>query len=121
MTPTVLSSATLTGDTIVNGEGTDLGTLKDLMIDLGTGEVAYAVLARGGFAGVGEKLFAVPWQLLVVDGDNKRLILDLDEEILEDSPGFDPDNWPSFSDQEWRRGVHEYFGLEPVGENTPPI
>jgi sporulation protein YlmC with PRC-barrel domain len=120
MTPTVLSSGTLTGDTVVNGEGANLGTLKELMIDVGSGEVAYAVLARGGFAGVGEKLFAVPWALIGVDGDKKRLLLDLDEEVLEDSPGFDPDNWPSFSDMAWREDIHRYFGLDPIWEETPP-
>ncbi len=120
MKHSILSAGTMTGDTIINGEGTDIGTLKELMIDTGTGEVAYAVLARGGFAGVGEKLFAVPWALVGVDGDNERLVLDLDEQVLEDSPGFDPDNWPSFSDMQWREGIDRYFGLDPAREESTP-
>lgn len=113
MTPAILSSSTLTGDPIVDAEGDKLGTLKEIMLDLTDGRVAYAVLARGGFGGMGEKLFAVPWSMLQVDGDNKRLILDVDAEVLEDSPGFDPDNWPSFTDEAWRADVDRHFGLVP--------
>lgn len=119
MTPQVLSSGTLTGDDIVNPAGESLGTLKELMFDLSTGEVAYAVMTRGGIAGMGAKLFAVPWQLMNVDGENKRLVIDVDEEILDNSPGFDPDNWPSFSDVEWLEGVHRHFGTDPYWVDSP--
>lgn len=112
MTPTILSSSSLTGDDIVNSAGEDLGELKDLMIDIGSGDIAYAVMSRGGFAGVGEKLFAVPWELFTVDGDNKRLVLDVSEDVLEDSTGFDPDNWPTL-DEVWHEGIHEHFGVHP--------
>lgn len=113
MTPAILSASTLTGDQIVDREGGKLGTLKDIMLDLTQGSVVYAVLARGGFGGVGEKLFAVPWSMLEVDGDHKRIVLDADAQVLDDSPGFDPDNWPSFTDEAWRADVDRHFGLVP--------
>lgn len=116
MTPDVLSASTMTGDPVVNLEGERLGTVKELMIDLPTGLVAYAVLARGGISGMGEKLFAVPWQLFTVDGDNKRLVLDLSEEAVEDSPGFDPDSWPTLSDIGWHEGIHRHYDVEPFWE-----
>lgn len=109
MTPALLSSSTLTGDDVVNQEEVTLGTVKDLMIDVSTGEVAYAVLARGGFGGMGQQYFAIPWRMLTVDGDNRRVVVDLEEEVLDNSPGFDPDNWPSFSDAEWRDTVDRHF------------
>src|SRR5690606_31118937 len=110
MTPALLSSSTLTGDEIVNRDDVGLGTLKDLMIDLSTGEVAYAVLARGGVGGVGQQLFAIPWRMLTVDGENKPVVVDVDEEVLDNSPGFAPDNWPSFADPDWRASVDRHFG-----------
>ena len=113
MTPTILSSSSLSGDDIVNPAGEDLGELKELMIDIFSGDIAYAVMSRGGFAGVGEKLFAVPWELFTVDGDNKRLVLDISEEVLEDSTGFDPDNWPALDEVSWHEGIHEHFGVHP--------
>lgn len=119
--PAVLSSSTLNGDKIVSPEGEDLGTLKDIMIDTSYSEVAYAVMSRGGIVGMGEKLFAVPWGLLTVDGENKRLVLDADPEVLDNSPGFDSDNWPQFSDVEWGAGIHEHYGVDPYWDQDPPL
>lgn len=113
MTPGMLSTSTLSGDQIVDRDGDKLGTLKDLMIDLSDGHVAYAVLARGGFGGMGEKLFAVPWKMLEVDGENRRLVVNISGDVLDDSLGFDPDNWPSFTDEDWRADVDRHFGLVP--------
>lgn len=109
----VLSSSTLSGDDVVNRDGNKLGSLKEIMIDFDRGEVAYGVVSRGGFAGVGEKLFAVPWELFSLDTEAHELILDIAEDVLDNSPGFDADNWPSFGDFEWRTDVHEYYGLDP--------
>jgi sporulation protein YlmC with PRC-barrel domain len=113
VTPAILSSSTLTGDDVVNRSGDKLGSLKDIMIDLTRGEVAYGVVSRGGLAGIGEKLFAVPFSMFEVDGDSHELILEIEEEVLDNSPGFDPDNWPTFSDEAWGAEVHEYYGLVP--------
>lgn len=120
MTPTVLSSSTLKGDEIVNTAGHRLGTLEEVMIDLTTGGVAYAVLARGGFAGMGRKLFAVPWQLISVDAENQRLVLDIEEQAIDEGPGFDPDNWPTLT-EEWHGSVHRHFGVSPGWDPAPPL
>jgi len=117
-TPVLLSSSTLVGDSIVNHQGDDLGKLKEIMIDTNTGEVAYAVLGRGGFAGLGEKLFAVPWELLTVDRDAKNLTLDASEQLFDDSLGFDTDNWPSFDDVDWHEDLHRRFGIAPYWQRT---
>lgn len=112
-TGTVLSAGTLKGDAVVNADGDKLGTLKEIMIDFDRGTVVYGVLSRGGVAGIGEKLFAVPWTLFDVDTEEKELVLNLDEERLENSPGFDPDNWPKFADEVWGTELHEHFGVDP--------
>jgi sporulation protein YlmC with PRC-barrel domain len=120
--PVVLSSSTLQGDPIVTPEGDKLGTLKEIMLDLNTGAVAYAVLAKGGVMGVGERLFAVPWRLLTVDTDEKHLVLDVDPDVLENSTGFDADDWPSFSSEAWGEETHRRYGIEPYWkEPSPPL
>ena len=73
----VLSASTLAGDSVRNAAGEDLGTISEIMIDLPSGRVAYAVLSFGGFLGMGDKLFAVPWNALKVDEDEKCFILNL--------------------------------------------
>lgn len=104
-----LSATSLIGDDIKNPQGESLGDLKELMIDLGNGQIGYAVVAFGGVLGMGEKLFAVPWQSLRVDHENKNLILDVSKERLKDAPGFDKGNWPNFSDPQFAEKIRGYY------------
>lgn len=108
--PAFMSTSTLTGDGVYNLQDEDLGDVKDFMLDLRTGKVAYAVLSFGGFLGMGEKLFAVPWSALTLDTENKRFILDVSKERLESAPGFDKDNWPDMADPVWADGIRTYYG-----------
>jgi sporulation protein YlmC with PRC-barrel domain len=107
--PHFLSASTLTGDKVKNLKGESLGDLKDIMIDTATGSIAYGVLSFGGVMGLGEKLFAVPWEALRVDGANKELVLDVDKERLKDAPGFDKDHWPNFADTTFVNEVRRYY------------
>lgn len=112
----ILSSSTLSGDKVVNREGEDLGDIKDLMIDVENGRVAYAVLKFGGLLGLGSKLFAVPLSAMKLDRDNHRFIFDQDKETLKNAPGFDKDDWPNFADRTWGMNVHSHYGVSPYWE-----
>jgi sporulation protein YlmC with PRC-barrel domain len=114
--PQVLAADTLTGNDVVNPAGDDLGEIKAIMLDVPSGRVVYAVLTFGGFLGMGNKLFAIPWQALQLDADNKCFILDIDQARLKSAPGFDPDQWPSMADNTWARNVHQYYGSRPYWE-----
>jgi hypothetical protein len=105
-----LSVTSLVGDGVRNPAGENLGEIKDLMIDLPTGKVAYAVLDFGGFLGVGNKLFAVPFGVFRLDQDKHEFVLDVPKELLKAAPGFDKDNWPDMTDREWGRRMHQYYG-----------
>ena len=109
----VLSANTLKGDSVKNRSNENLGNLHDIMIDLPSGRVAYAVLSFGGVLGVGNKLFAIPWSALTVDEDQKCLILDADKSKLENAPGFNKDNWPDMADRTWGERVYTYYGQTP--------
>jgi sporulation protein YlmC with PRC-barrel domain len=106
----VLSASSLASDDVYNPKGQKLGSIKELMLDIESGKVCYAVLSFGGFLSLGEKLFAVPWSALTVDTENKRLVMDTDEERLKNAPGFDTDNWPDMADATWEKSVHGYYG-----------
>lgn len=110
--PILLSASSLSSDDVYNRNGEKLGSIKDLMIDLQSGRVCYAVLSFGGFLTMGEKLFAVPWSALTVDTENKRFLLDTNEERLKEAPGFDTDNWPNMADPTWAKSIHSYYGTE---------
>ena len=112
----VLSASTLAGDKVRNAAGEDLGKIDEIMIDIPSGRVAYAVLSFGGFLGMGDKLFAVPWSALKVDEDEKCFILNVDRRTIEQAPGFDKDNWPDMSDQTWGSGISNYYHVRPYWE-----
>ena len=112
----VLSAATLAGDTVRNSAGEDLGKVDEIMIDIPSGQIAYAVLSFGGVLGMGNKLFAVPWNALVVDEDQKCFILDIDKNRMENAPGFDKNNWPDMADPAWASQVSEYYRESPEDE-----
>lgn len=108
--PELMGADTLIGNDVFNRNGESLGDIKELMIDMATGQIAYAVMSFGGFLGMGDKLFAVPWQALVLDTTNKRFTLGVSKEALKDAPGFDKDHWPSMADKTWAGGVHRFYG-----------
>jgi len=112
----VLSASSLAGDQVQNSAGDDLGKVAEIMIDIPAGKVAYAVLSFGGFLGMGNKLFAVPWSALRVDEDKKIFILDVDKQKLENAPGFDKDNWPDMADTAWGNEIFSYYGAVPYWE-----
>lgn len=104
-----LSAGSLVGDKIVSPDGEKIGKLEEIMIDINDGSVAYAVLSFGGFLGIGDKLFALPWGMLRVDEANKRIVCDISKDALELAPGFDKDNWPDFSSVNYQRQLNDYY------------
>lgn len=110
----VVSADTIIGESVVNREDESLGTIHGLMIDAKEGRIAYAVLSSGGFLGMGDRLFAMPWDALEFASSEEKLILDVDKEKLEAAPGFDKDEeWPDFADRSWGSQVHDYYGFKP--------
>jgi sporulation protein YlmC with PRC-barrel domain len=112
--PALMGADTLIGDNVVNGADENLGEITEIMIDMDSGQVAYAVLSFGGFLGLGEKLFAVPWQALDLDTVNKRFVLNVDKDRLKSAPGFDPDRWPDMSEVGWSNQIHSFYGTDPT-------
>jgi sporulation protein YlmC with PRC-barrel domain len=111
--PDVMAAATLDGNRVISSDGEDIGKIKDIMLDVRSGRVAYAVLSSGGFLGIGDKLLAIPWQALTLDTQQKCFVLNMIAERVKNAPGFDKDHWPSMADQTWATSVHQYYGSEP--------
>jgi sporulation protein YlmC with PRC-barrel domain len=114
--PEIMAADTLEGDEVKNPAGESLGKIEHIMLDVASGHIAYAVLSFGGFLGIGEKLFAIPWSALTLDTDEKCFRLSTDKERLSSAPGFDKDHWPSMADETWARSLHSYYGSQPYWE-----
>lgn len=118
--PALMGANTLIGDSVVNRQDEQLGDIKEIMLDMRSGQVAYAVLSFGGFLGMGAKLFAVPWQALQLDTNKQCFVLDIAKQRLENAPGFDPHAWPDMSDIRWSDEVHAFYGTTPTMSGGPP-
>ena len=112
----VIAASKLDGDTIYSADDKDVGKVKEIMLDLHSGRIAYVVLSSGGFLGMGDKLLAIPWHVLTLDAKQKCFKLSISSEKIKDAPGFDKDSWPSMADHAWAASVREYYGIESSGE-----
>ncbi|MCG5499910.1 PRC-barrel domain-containing protein [Ectothiorhodospira lacustris] len=107
----LLSTHTLIGTEVVTRADEKLGSIKDFMMNTTSGSINYAVISAGGFLGIGDKLYAVPWDALSLDTRAKNFILDVDVEQFKAAPGFDKDDWPDMADATWAKNVRSHYGL----------
>jgi sporulation protein YlmC with PRC-barrel domain len=114
---TIVVKKTILGAKVVNADREDLGTIEDLVLDSRDDKVAYAILSFGGFLGMGDKHFAIPWQALAFDISQKLAVLNIDKNRLKNAPGFDKDNWPDMTNTEWGVRIHNHYGYKPYWED----
>jgi sporulation protein YlmC with PRC-barrel domain len=111
-----LKATSFIGTNVVNTGGESLGDIKEVVIDPHTGRVAYIVVSFGGFLGIGDKLFAIPFSALKYNASKNEYALDVSKERLEAAPGFDSDHWPLMADEKWNREVHSFYKRSPYWE-----
>lgn len=109
MSNRLLSSTSIVGTNVKNTFGESLGDIKDLMINPTNGEINYAVLSFGGFLGMGDKYFAIPWTAFKADRINEEFVVSVPKEKLENAPGFDKDNWPSEANSAYLDSVNTFY------------
>lgn len=108
----ILSCSSLSGTKVKNEADETVGHIKDLMIDVNTGEVMYAVLSVDtGFLNLESKYFAVPLQSMRFDTDRENAVMDISKERLESSPGFDKNDWPDYPQVKFIDEVYSYYGV----------
>lgn len=117
--PPIPKASTFIGSAVVNPQGESLGKLDDLVIDPATGSITYAVLSRGSVLGLGGKLFAVAWDALKLQPDGKTFVLNISQETLDNTPGFDKNNWPKRPDPVLSAAVRG-TGAGTMPSPTPP-
>ena len=113
----VLKASDLIGMKVEGTDGKKLGDIKDLVVDPMDGDIDYAVLDYGGFLGVGDKYFAVPWEAFKFSDDGKKVILDVTKKDLKQAPGFDKKHWPDLSSREEAIVIYEFYGV-PMTEGS---
>ncbi|MCA0403236.1 MAG: PRC-barrel domain-containing protein [Proteobacteria bacterium] len=109
MNTEIVRAEDVIGVEVANQQGENLGEIKELMLDKINGQVAYVVLSFGGFLGMGNKLFALPWHMFSYNQPQGKFIINVAKDKLEKSPGFDKDHWPEMSSPYWTQTVNQYY------------
>lgn len=112
----ILSATSIKGTEVKNLSNENIGEIQDLMVNLETGNVEYAVLSFGGFLGIGDKYFAVPVEALKFNTKDEVITMDVNKERLKNAPGFDKDNWPLEASPEFIQSVYDHYGFKPERE-----
>jgi len=102
------------GSQVINMKGETLGKIENLVVDIDTGRIVYAVLESGGFLGMGEKLFPVPWVSLAALPSEGIFFLNQSKEQMQKAPAFDKKHLPGMGDMRWGANVFKYYGA-PAG------
>lgn len=89
-----LTASSVIGDKVLNNQDEDMGTIKDVMLDIRLGKIEYYIIEFGGFLGIGEKYFAIPFRMLTIDPEKKLFRFNEKKETLKKAPGFDKEHWP---------------------------
>ena len=103
----VISSDRVNGTAVFGADRAQIGTIDHLVIDKVSGKIAYAVMGFGGFLGLGEDHYPVPWNKLVYDTHLEGFVTDITEEQVKGAPDRS-ENWRT--DRDWERRAHEHYG-----------
>lgn len=106
----LISSEKVDGTPVVNRQGEELGTIHHFMVGKRDGKVRYAVMSYGGFLGMGEDYYPLPWDALTYDTDKGGYVVDIDRERLsqDKAPSYPKNEEPNY-DEEFDRQIRIYY------------
>lgn len=105
----IVRTADIIGVHVKNAQNEHLGDIEEIVLDKLSGEVKYLVLSFGGFLGMGDKLFAIPWHTINYDDEEDCFILNISKERLKGAPGFNKDQWPDMADMTWGETISNFY------------
>lgn len=108
----LISAGKVEGTAVYDPDGERLGHVEDVMLHKLSGEVAYALVAFGGFLGLGEKYHPMPWSLLKYDTGKGGYVVPCSKAQLEGGPTFGREDLGD-DDADWGERVHAYYQITP--------
>lgn len=105
----VVKTSDVIGKDVINAQGENLGKIEEIVLDKLIGEVRYVVLSFGGFLGMGDKLYALPWKSISYMPSEDSFVLSIDKDRIKNAPGFDKNNWPDFANITFTKSVSDFY------------
>lgn len=109
----LIASDRVVGAPVRRPDGEKVGTIERLMIDKASGRVAYAVMSFGGFLGLGEEYYTLPWGALRFEPELDAYVVDVTEEQLRAAPPRTPEGTDPARERDWEEHVHRYYNAAP--------
>lgn len=109
-TQQLISSDKVEGTSVYGQDREKIGSIYTLMIDKVSGRVSYAVVSFGGFLGIGDDYYPLPWQNLEYDSELGGYVVSVTRDQLENAPHYREDESP-WSQPGYGRGVYDYYGM----------
>ncbi|MGX9430944.1 MULTISPECIES: PRC-barrel domain-containing protein [Bradyrhizobium] len=113
-TVNLIGSDKVEGTSVYGAENKKIGTIERVMIDKVSGNVSYAVLSFGGFLGIGDDHYPLPWQSLKYDTNLGGYVTGITEDQLRGAPKYRDENAWNWSDPAAGRMVNDYYGVPVV-------
>ena len=110
-TGSLIGSDKVEGTAVYGANDTKIGSIERVMIDKMTGTVSYAVLSFGGFLGIGDDHYPLPWQSLKYDTNLGGYRTGITETQLKGAPKYGNDNTWNWADPTKARSVNDYYGV----------
>jgi hypothetical protein len=110
-TGNLIGSDKVEGTAVFGADAQKIGTIERVMIDKISGRVSYAVLGFGGFLGIGNDHYPLPWQSLKYDTRLGGYVTGVTEGQLRGAPKYGNDNDWNWADAARNRAVNEYYGV----------
>lgn len=112
-TAMLISSDKVEGTSVYRSNGDKVGSIDCVMIDKRSGKVAYAVLSFGGFLGIGDDYYPLPWSLLTYNERLGGYEVNITDEQLKGAPHYAGESDWDWTNDEQGRTVYNYYGLTP--------
>ena len=112
-TTSLIGSDKVDGTNVYGTDQAKIGSVERVMIDKRSGKVSYAVLSFGGFLGIGDDHYPLPWESLKYDTNLGGYRTGITEKQLQGAPKYRTDNDWNWEDQTRTRGVNDYYGIPP--------
>lgn len=107
----IVRASELIGTNVQNHSDETVGEINDIVIDPNDGRVRYVALSVGGFLGIADQLYAVPWTSFECrrDGDQHVVLLNVDKDTMKKAKGFNQENWPDMANPQWQTENDRFY------------
>lgn len=105
----LLKVSQVKGQTLLSDQGSELGTIKDLIIDCTSGRIAFGSVGFGGTLGFGDKMVLIPWDLFRVNNEGKVYATNIDPDMIKASPRVDNDDWRQLREENYAPGIYKHY------------